>query len=95
MFNGYTNYQTWNVALHIDNNETLYNEVREKLASYNRAFKQDSSDKSIARGAAVALEELIRNKNPLSTKHGMFFDLLSNALDQIDWLEIAETRLED
>ena len=34
-YNGWTNYETWNVALHIGNDEFLYNEAR-KCSDYKR-----------------------------------------------------------
>ena len=38
-YNGWTNYETWNVALHIGNDEFLYNEAR-KCSDYKRVVQR-------------------------------------------------------
>ena len=38
-YNGYANYQTWNVALYIQNDESLYNAAK-RLAKFGK-FYQD------------------------------------------------------
>ena len=37
-YQGWTNYQTWNVALYINNDESLYNEAK-RLAKFGRMYQ--------------------------------------------------------
>jgi hypothetical protein len=83
-YNGWTNYETWAVALWIDNDYSNY-EHRKELA---KTFKD-------CHQYANALHEWIESQNPLAQDTSMFADLLSAALGEVDWLEIAENFLSE
>lgn len=70
MFNGWKNYKTWNVALHISNDERLYNlartcsdylEFSEKLHKINYSSTPDSISWYDENLDIEALNELIKN----------------------------------
>lgn len=77
-YNGWTNYETWAVALWIDNEEGSYHERR---GICRRA--KDSCD------AARALKAWVEEQAP-DLGASLFSDLLGAALSEVDWYEIAE-----
>ena len=76
--NGYKNYETWNVALWINNDEGSL--------GHHQAMIADLNDY----GASKAIEESIRYDNPLADDASMFSDILSASLSEVDWLEVVE-----
>lgn len=76
--NGWANYETWNVALWINNEEPTY---RERCDLARRA-----------RGVGDLAETLKAWVHDMAPDLGasMFADLLNAALSAVDWYEIAE-----
>ena len=75
-YNGYTNYQTWNVALWIDNDQGLHEMCQEwddtyDLSNWLREYFTDEV-------------------NPLADQANVYTDLLGHALAAVDWHEVAE-----
>lgn len=97
-YNGWKNYETWNVALWIDNDQGSYNE-RIRLAQ--EAWDEAEADRSFTRleqaqfDLADKLKDWIEEQNPLANDASLFSDLLNAALSEVDWMEIAENWLED
>lgn len=95
-YNGWKNYETWNVALWLGNDEGTYNLVREM------AGEAKTSDRALTEymGAtpaivlADALEELVKTDAP-DLGASMYADLLGAALSEVDWHEIAENVLSE
>jgi ketopantoate reductase len=75
--NGWTNYETWNVALWIDNEEGSH---RERCDMARRA--RSASD------LADRLKDWVTEMAP-DLGASMFSDLLSAALSEVNWDEIA------
>jgi len=86
-YNGWKNYETWCIALWIDNDEGLYDELRDII----RLFV---SNKSVNDAASI-LKDWIDEMNPLMDDSSMWSDLMSAALSEVDWYEIAENYLSE
>ena len=90
-YNGWTNYETWNVKLWMDNDEGSYRywfEVAEEI------WEDCSRDKDdfCARMADRLKDEHSDNAPELQ---GFYADLLGSALSAVDWYEIAESFVEE
>jgi len=84
-YNGWKNYETWNVNLWIQNDEGLYGFVRDGLEELLDRYGSDWDNVSL-----TDLKELVRdafgaNKTP---------DGVSLMDSEIDWCEIADALLE-
>jgi hypothetical protein len=79
-YNGWTNYETWCVALWLSNEEGMYHTIRELV--------RDVEDRGKAAGAIRAYLEAL---NPLADQASVFADLINEALRQVNWLEVAES----
>lgn len=97
-YNGWKNYETWNVALWIDNDQGSYSQRQEMTQD---AWKNAEASKTFTKieqakiDLADALKEWIEDQNPLAEEASMFTDLLNAALSEVDWYEMAENFLED
>ena len=92
-YNGWTNYETWNVALWMDNDQGLYSMRCEWAQS---AYDDNKDDLDAAkRQLADTIKDFMEENNPLSSDASCYSDLLSAALSEVDWYEIAENWLED
>jgi len=97
-YNGYTNYETWAVALWIDSEEctqTYWAEaVREAWiqATETAPFtKLETATFALASQLMDAIEE----GNPLTNTPGLYSDLLRTALYDVNYNEIARNWLEE
>jgi hypothetical protein len=83
-YNGYTNYETWCLALWLDNEQGQYQMWQERskvlevyeLGQELKAYYQDEI-------------------NPLINNASFYSDLLNSALSEINWREVAEKLKED
>jgi hypothetical protein len=108
-YNGWTNYETWDLKLWIDNDQGLAEHWQEAArTAVDDTDETDDSD-TRKREAAVELAEQLRihvdfhaevfmemavtNEGPAIT--GFYADLITHALGAIDYREIAESLLKD
>ena len=98
-YNGWTNYETWNVKLWMDNDEYTYHYWQEqtdelwKRAQENQAWPGSTRKESAAAQLADTLKSECEENQPEVS--GMYADLLGAALSEVNWLEIAENMLEE
>ena len=83
-YQGWTNYETWAVSLWLGNEEPLYRETRD-MARQVRGVKYD---------LATALQALVIDCAPYLGAT-MYADLLTHAIHQANYDEIAERLLEE
>lgn len=91
-YNGWTNYETWAVNLHLDNEEGTYLLVRRMARDAIREGRR--TGETGRRILADALKELHESEAP-SLPLGVYSDLLGAALDRVNWYEIADHHLAD
>ena len=82
-YNGWRNYETWNVALWLDNDEGTYNDVRELAEEHDSPYE-----------LGRVIEEYVEEFTP-DLGASMFSDLLNAALSEVDWHAIAANVLEE
>lgn len=93
---GWTNYETWAVALWLDNEEGSYQQIRDDArAIYTEVHAADLLTKTEA--ASVALADTIKqyHEDLAPELQGVFSDLLSAALSEVNWYEIAKHYIEE
>lgn len=90
-YNGWTNYETWNVALWLDNEEY---EQRRWVGEAERICEEHTEDGAINRYQAT--NDLARDLKQwfdveeCPQLEGTYGDLLNAALSEVNWREIAE-----
>ena len=108
-YNGWTNYETWNVKLWMDNEEPSYRYWREAAQeAYDNAEAQESDGGRVIftreESATHAIRERMKDEyeqascdllERSSATASVWADLLGAALSEVNWHEIAEHLIED
>lgn len=96
-YNGWTNYETWNVALWMDNEQgsnEYWREVAEEVyAGTDEEDVKEARTRDAVTCLAARIEEAHEEAMPEVT--GCFADLLGAAMQEVNWEEIAEHLLAD
>ena len=79
-YNGWKNWETWNIALWFDNDEGSYNMVRDWAIESNK----DTDT------LADMIKDYVDEENPLSNSPSFYSDILQSGLDEADFYEIAK-----
>ena len=91
-YNGWTNYETWNVALWMDNNEgdqSYWAEKAQDIYDESEAEKSFTRDEVATLALMHQLEDEIKESEP-DLGASMWADLLGAAVSEVNWYEIAE-----
>lgn len=94
-YNGWTNYETWNAALWMDNDASQYwDEIAQE------AYNEAEADKTFTREERATLDLFRRMKdeheeNMPDLGASMWSDLLGAAFGEINWYEIAEHHISE
>jgi hypothetical protein len=76
-YNGYYNFESWNVALWIDNDQGLQGDVNDMAQNSTSIYDLETT-----------LKDYIEELKP--EVEGMWADLLNAALSEVNWRELAE-----
>ena len=91
MYQGYANYESWAISLWLNNEEGSYGFWTEQATDL---LEQHDGDQDEAKDAlADQLKESIQDNTP--DVQGLYRDLLTTALERVDWYEVAETFMEE
>jgi len=105
-YNGWSNYETWNFKLWLDNDEDLHNYIIgeiKKIKTIGTSHIHEVSE--VSNFLRSYIEDNVPNLNVstrsqsvhglMSDKNGFYNDILNAALRDINTYEIAESYLED
>ena len=82
-YNGWTNYETWNYKLWLDNNQATYDAVRTLAKKYNDAYE-----------LSIELSKVAHDNAPL-LEASFYSDVLNASIREVNFFEIAKSYLEE
>ena len=102
-YQGWTNYETWNVKLWIDNDQSSYNYWQDrakealKEAKPSQYFTKEQEAVNMLREALkeaieAQAEDMLENSN---NQASCMADLLHSAVSEVNFQEIAKSLIED
>ena len=105
-YNGWSNYETWNFKLWLDNDQDVYNYI---IGEIKKIKTSPDNGQNVTFETANFLRSYIDDNMPnlnvstrsqsvhgsMSDKNGFYGDILNAALRDINTYEIAESYLED
>ena len=98
-YNGWTNYETWAVALWMDNEQGSYTYWREQAEQCfddtNEEDQRDERRRASRSALADRIQEVFESDSPLADQASVYSDLLTAALGEVDWYEIAEHLIDE
>lgn len=96
-YNGWTNYETWNLALWIDNDHGSYEYWRDQARDAWRRTNEDEDTQArkdeATHALAQSLESETRDNAP--AVEGFYSDVLSVAIGSVNFYEIAENWIDE
>jgi hypothetical protein len=101
LYNGHANYETWAMSMHLDGNydgEGTYHHFQELAQEHYdsaEATSYASRDDNARRGLADALKEAMDDGCNLIGQCSVYSDLMSAALSEVNWYDLAENLLEN
>lgn len=94
-YNGWTNYETWNLNLWLDNDQGTQEYWRERAEQIYRDTDPGEDRRSDATNElAEALKDETQENQP-QIDNGFYADILSAAVSEVNWYEIAEYWISD
>jgi hypothetical protein len=97
-YNGWTNYETWNYKLWIDNDAGSYNNY---ITQAKKIMNNSIADKTFTKkeNAKFTLMAQLKNEceenNPLNDNASTYSDMLNAAISEINFYEIASNIIDD
>lgn len=101
-YNGWTNYETWNVSLWLDNEQSTYHDVQEFAQEMvdkidpDSDFTADDARYEMADWLKSYVEELAEATCPGVLSGASFVaDMFGAALSEVNWDEVARNALDE
>lgn len=96
-YNGWYNYETWVVALWMDNERGSYDQAREQARQALEDAKPTYASQTKTQAATCLLADALKEQHEeaLPEVQGFAADLLNAAMSEVDWYEIAEHLIEE
>lgn len=97
-YNGWSNYATWLVNLHLSNDAGTYeyvNELAQNSIDNAEADRYSTKKEDATQALADSIKNMIDEGNPLADKTSLYSDMLQAIIDEADYYEIAEAWLND
>ncbi len=99
-YNGWTNYETWAVALWFDNDQYTHNHCRSMAQdAWDEAeqgkYAWQTREQQALYALTESLKDMVEESNPLADSADLYSDLLNAALSEVDWRSIAEHYMDD
>lgn len=99
---GWTNYETWNLALWINNDQQVQNfwraEAKKSLSKVKEVRESFTKHEEASFLLADTLKDSIEDKNPLENLRSVnhfYKDILTAAIASVNWYEVAKSLIED
>jgi len=92
-YNGWTNYETWNCKLWIDNDQSLFESISEHIY-FLKNEKEYDKDKVIIKMSDWIKDQIVEPYSP-NLKASMYSDMLSASLREINYYEISQSIYDD
>ncbi len=99
-YNGYSSFETWTLALWMNNDQGSYERYRE-LAREIREIQGRKAAEYLSKrevevvALAEALREEFEEDSPVAQHISVYADLMNAALAEVDWHELASNLLDD
>lgn len=102
-YNGWTNYETWNIKLWMDNSQGDQEYWRDRALNWlaislpSQYFtKQEQATLDLAKEIKENHEDFIKEHiEQGALKSSFMIDLLNSAMSEVNWYEIAKSLIED
>ncbi len=99
-YNGWTNYETWNCKLWMDNSQgdqEYWSEQAQDAYKYARADQYFTQEEKAVLNLSMTLEEYFdENMEEQGIQvSGFYQDILNSSLREINWHEIAKSLIKD
>ena len=91
-YQGWTNYETWLLALHIDNDRGMYEYVKEMV---EEVCEDESDEYNRIDEVIERLKEMVEEYNPIANKSDFYSDLINAGIRAIDFYEISKHYIDE
>ena len=93
-YNGWSNYETWNCKLWLDNEPTPYEMISEHIHFLRNCGKNYKKNDIVYKTSQFIKDQLVEPYQP-KLEPSMFSDMLSASLREINYYEIATAYYDD
>ena len=83
-YNGWVNFETWNVYTWFTNDEGTYNLIHELITGTSNKYE-----------AIDALKDYVADKNPIEDNASLYSDILTHSISRIAWQDIVNAFLDE